>query len=631
MMAPSRHPFQPSQRKVSVLVFHFFILLGRPLIPYVTAIPTLSFKTTDDIGTRKTFDTVNDPFKPLTSLVKPHTTLHRILNEDNDDSSASIVLVDSDGEEYEPYAMAWRYLGMYMDCDVQDSNAYYGWTDNSKGGDDDSWDDDMDIEDMANWYRRRRHLSGSQDSGDDCTRKVLWAAYVDPRYKGGSIGEYQFFNFSSGDYSREFCKTRRCVRMDCHEPNTHFKLVGVYKEADGFVDWAEQLFKHQGYCLWSENDYEWMESYREFWPTYCRQLYYSGYNGETLYMDLRPQAEGDITIGIFEDELCVTNSSYTFADYIQMYYNYYGYYDKGYEVSQTWQYAINTWNSYMDVYKVCQPCRAYNLNVNFWSDGDDDDSKSGSGSGDGRRFLDENDGEGDAEQWGYDCYDDAGYTNCNQCYKFEAKTDMEVATAKDLERASKQGTILEIRVNGTTYGHGGFRGPLKITTPEVWMKIFAASASLAVAMSFLYLYYATPYRHSATRWLGTALYWVKDKWSNWRQKRKHAGDNYHLEDGVPQKPERYVPPSESNKDQSGQDSALDESIDTFATAPMDKDDDGSRYADSLQTMTTATEEPSPDRSSSSGQRLPPVDMLDDTHSSSTGASSGVPFSVDSMK
>jgi hypothetical protein len=45
----------------------------------------------------------------------------------------------------------------------------------------------------------------------------------------------------------------------------------------------------------------------------------------------------------------------------------------GYEVAQSWQYAIDTWNEYMNVYKVCQPCRAYNLNVNFYSKGDDED------------------------------------------------------------------------------------------------------------------------------------------------------------------------------------------------------------------------------------------------------------------
>ena len=86
---------------------------------------------------------------------------------------------------------------------------------------------------------------------------------------------------------------------------------------------------------------------------------------------------------------------------------------------------MDTWNAYMNVYKVCQPCRAYNLNVNFYSHGEDEEG-SHSGSRDDRhrhRFLDgndnnnNNDGQGDPEQWGYDCYDNAGYTNCNQVSK----------------------------------------------------------------------------------------------------------------------------------------------------------------------------------------------------------------------
>ena len=36
---------------------------------------------------------------------------------------------------------------------------------------------------------------------------------------------------------------------------------------------------------------------------------------------------------------------------------------------------------------------------------------------------------------------------------------MEVASSEDLVRASKQGTILEIMVNGKKYGSGGFRSP----------------------------------------------------------------------------------------------------------------------------------------------------------------------------
>ena len=43
-----------------------------------------------------------------------------------------------------------------------------------------------------------------------------------------------------------------------------------------------------------------------------------------------------------------------------------------------------------------------------------------------------------------------------KCYKFEVKTDLEPADMEDLKRASKQGSLLRIKVNGTVYGSGGF-------------------------------------------------------------------------------------------------------------------------------------------------------------------------------
>merc|ERR1711865_734562 len=106
----------------------------------------------------------------------------------------------------------------------------------------------------------------------------------------------------------------------------------------------------------------------------------------------------------------------------------------------------------MEVYKICQPCRAYNLNPNSY------EAQSGSGSRDSNDggSNDLEDGEGYEEQWGYNCYDSAGYTNCHQCYKFQAKTDMEEASMDDLQRASDQGTIIEIKVDGVNYGQNGF-------------------------------------------------------------------------------------------------------------------------------------------------------------------------------
>lgn len=260
---------------------------------------------------------------------------------------------------------------------------------------------DCDVDAQQSSQEDGRLLEGEDDS--DCERKLLWAAYVDPRYQGGSIGEYQFYDLDTGEWDKSTCETRRCAKMDCHEPGTHFKLVGVFKETDGIYDWAEQLFKHEGYCVWNDEDkYELMEGHLEDWPTYCIQLSYPDENGDTIYWHTLPQAEGNITHGIFTDSSCtqVSNTT-TFMDYVVIYYyNYYGSNDYGEEQAESWAYGVEKWNEYMDTYKVCQPCRAYSRSKNDQQN----------------RFLenDENDGEGDEEQWGYNCYDDAGYTNCNQ-------------------------------------------------------------------------------------------------------------------------------------------------------------------------------------------------------------------------
>lgn len=264
--------------------------------------------------------------------------------------------------------------------------------------------------------------------------------------------------------------------MDCHLPNTHFRLVGVFVETEGMYDWAEQLFKHEGYCVWNDDDkYDLMQNHLGDWPSYCIQLTYPDSNGNTLYWHTLPQAEGNVTMGIFTDSSCTqVSETTTFYDYVEIYYyNYYGSSDYGAEQAAYWEYGITMWNEYMNEYKVCQPCRAYSRYKNT----DNDNS--------GDRLLEnnDNDGEGDEEQWGYNCYDDAGYTNCNQvsmsgsnagrerefynssnsnthlllqCYKFETKTSLEPATRDDLVRASKQGSLLRIKVNGRVYGSGGF-------------------------------------------------------------------------------------------------------------------------------------------------------------------------------
>ncbi|KAL3936388.1 MAG: hypothetical protein SGARI_002576, partial [Bacillariaceae sp.] len=376
--------------------------------------------------------------------------------ESNDNDGQGSYLVDGDGNAYDAYSLAWRYLGMYIDCDVDDANSDIS---SYVGGDD-----------VYRKQRKNRKLN-SGDDGDDCSRKVLWAAYRDPGYKDGEIGEYQYYDWRTDTWDKSTCQTNRCAKMDCHAKRSHFQLVGVFKETDGLVDWAEQLIKHEGYCVWNERtsqddgdgeeshdgqgdddddgDYDFMYNKQGNFAEGCTAMYLTDDYGNSLYRDIMPQSGGKITDGLYWDEDCTQKASMTFADYIVLFYaSYYYDEDTGYEVAQQWKSNMARWNSLMKDFGLCQPCRAYTRHINYDGDGSNDHRHG--------RLLGDDDGEGSDEKWGYNCYDDAGYENVDQCYKFETQTDMEPATTEDLQRASAQGTILSIKVDGKTYGKGGY-------------------------------------------------------------------------------------------------------------------------------------------------------------------------------
>lgn len=81
-----------------------------------------------------------DGIEDIPEIFERHRTL--------EDGGSSSVYVDHNGNEYEPYSMGWRYLGMYIDCQTSD----YGTRRNLNSG------------------------SGSGDGDEACARKLLWAA-----------------------------------------------------------------------------------------------------------------------------------------------------------------------------------------------------------------------------------------------------------------------------------------------------------------------------------------------------------------------------------------------------------------------------------------------------------------------
>jgi len=285
---------------------------------------------------------------------------------------------DADGDSY---SLAWRYLGVYI------------------------------------------------DTGDEYSRKVLWAAYYDPNYASNQIGEYSLYDWTTQEWDNSTCSgISNCTKMNCHDTSSsNWELVGVYKSSLGFDNdsFYEQLFKHQGYCLWTtSSEYSFMQNMRQNMGETCQQVSTSSYS--SAYIGIKPTAGGNITQAVYWDSQCHTErTSASVDDYV--------FRDCG-SVDET----FDKWNTLMEAYKTCQSCRAYSRTSNTDS------------SYQQRHLVEYYDGKGNEEKNGFNCYDDANYRNCNQCYKFDTHAGMTEASSSDLQLASS--TILGISVNGVYYG-----------------------------------------------------------------------------------------------------------------------------------------------------------------------------------
>lgn len=209
--------------------------------------------------------------------------------------------------------------------------------------------------------------------------------------------------------------------------------MGLFKHAD-FDDWAEQLFKHEGVCIWTEDESDFMYEMEDLLPKGCYQTNYYDDEGDktTLYYGLMPLEDGDVTLGLYTDYMCsqVYGGDANVWDLVQnaedrrlsaladdhetnkernerreerrsrrRLSN-----DNDMDLEETYE----AYNSAFSIYKTCQPCIAYDLSN------------------------------------GMECDDDAGYTNVNQCMKFRTQCEMGTATMEDVSRASEQGSIASL-------------------------------------------------------------------------------------------------------------------------------------------------------------------------------------------
>jgi hypothetical protein len=189
--------------------------------------------------------------------------------------------------------------------------------------------------------------------------------------------------------------------------NTHFSLLGFFKHKS-YDDWMEQLFKHEGICVWSDEEYAFMKSAREAWPQGCIDSSYTTTGGMEIYYDIKPVQGGDITVGLYTDTQCIkeydkNDASITVENILGNFLlNHGGSGDNNnnnYDFSSdSLQDSLARWDSAFGVFHQCQPCVAYDL-----------ENTDGSSYNDG----------GDM----FECYDDADYTNVNQVKSFSAICD----------------------------------------------------------------------------------------------------------------------------------------------------------------------------------------------------------------
>jgi hypothetical protein len=327
-------------------------------------------------------------------------------------SISALSSIDAYGTYYDGYSQAWRYLGFYIDCGEQRGGGHHR-------------------------NRRRELKEGEEEAEGGCNRVLLWAAYIDLDYQGGEIGEYQFYNLENDAWDTTPCNmtgSERCAKMDCHLPDTHFELLGYYKEQN-YLQWMEQLFKHQGYCIWDEDEYSFMQTYYESWPEDCTQSK-TAVNGNYLYFDLQPTSNGGMSIGLYTDQRCTSQYTGRSPTVNTVLASFYGSSDSPYNIDS----YIDDWNKGMDVYRICQPCKAYKLDY-----GDEGSN--------GHRAL------GGSADGNFECDDDAGYNSVNQCMKFATHTKMRAATFQNLMLATQQGFLPGTTVAGVSYGEQIYKEP----------------------------------------------------------------------------------------------------------------------------------------------------------------------------
>lgn len=232
-----------------------------------------------------------------------------------------------------------------------------------------------------------------------------------------------YYDRQRKSWNKSACKesgSDRCARMDCHEPNTHFTLLGVFKEPD-YGTFLEQLYQQQGDCVWTDEEYKAMQTSRQVLPQQCTE------SNNNLYYDVKPEAGGNLGIGLYKDNECIEEyeGDVTAEEILAM---------DGYEGSL--EDDVAAWNDAFEAFKICQPCKTSDL-VSLLN-------KDAEVNVDGDRYQHMDNADDD----GFICQQAA----MNQCTQFQSNTNMLTASYRDISLAEEQGTVSAVSVAGVEFG-----------------------------------------------------------------------------------------------------------------------------------------------------------------------------------
>ena len=195
-------------------------------------------------------------------------------------------------------------------------------------------------------------------------------------------------------------------------------MLGFFKHRNA-DDWMEQLFKHEGMCVWSDEEYAFMKNARKAWPGGCVNTGQQDAKSNTLYYNIKPMQNGRMGVGLYTNVYCLKEYPADIDEIENIVGNIFqgagsggsgdnADYDFSMDILEE---SMDRWNSAFDVWHTCHPCVAYDLENTggdkYTQDNCYDDDYYANYD---RRLGGEQCPAGDV----FECYDDAGYTNVNQ-------------------------------------------------------------------------------------------------------------------------------------------------------------------------------------------------------------------------